>query len=36
VGGPRSQRLVDRACVALFIVLAIVSVSILVSFRAPV
>ena len=33
--GARSQTLVNRACVALFVVLAIVSVSILVAFRAP-
>jgi len=33
--GPRAQTLVNRACVALFIILAIVSVSILVAFRAP-
>ena len=33
--GARAQTLVNRACVALFVVLAIVSVSILVAFRAP-
>jgi succinate dehydrogenase cytochrome b subunit len=33
--GPNAQRMVNRACVALFVVLAIVSVTILVSFRAP-
>ncbi len=32
--GPRSQELVNRACVALFVALAIVSVVTLVSFRA--
>ncbi len=36
VGGPRSQSLVNRLCNALFVVLAIVSVVILISFRAPV
>jgi len=34
--GPRAQTMVNRACVALFVVLAIVSVVTLVSFRAPV
>jgi succinate dehydrogenase / fumarate reductase, cytochrome b subunit len=33
--GPKAQTLVNRACVALFVVLAIVSVSILVAFRTP-
>jgi len=33
--GPRAQRLVNQACVALFIVLAVVSVSILFAFRTP-
>ena len=33
--GARAQTLVNRACVALFVVLAIVSVSILIAFRAP-
>ena len=33
--GPSAQRLVNRACVALFVVLAVVSVAILVAFRAP-
>jgi succinate dehydrogenase cytochrome b subunit len=34
--GPRAQTLVNRACVALFVVLAIVAMVTLVSFRAPV
>jgi len=34
--GARAQTLVNRACVALFVVLTIVSVLILISFRAPV
>lgn len=33
--GPNAQRLVNRACVALFLVLATVSVGILIAFRAP-
>jgi len=33
--GARAQTLVNRACVALFVVLAIVSVAILIAFRAP-
>ncbi len=33
--GPRAQSLVSKACLAAFVVLAIVSVSILVAFRAP-
>ena len=33
--GAKAQTLVNRACVALFVVLAIVSVSILIAFRAP-
>ena len=33
--GPRAQNLVSKACLAAFVVLAIVSVSILVAFRAP-
>ena len=33
--GPRAQTLVNRLCVVLFIILAIVGVSILVAFRAP-
>jgi succinate dehydrogenase / fumarate reductase, cytochrome b subunit len=33
--GPRAQAMMNRACVALFVVLAIVSVSILIAFRAP-
>ncbi|HMD05882.1 MAG TPA: hypothetical protein VKG68_11390, partial [Candidatus Binatus sp.] len=33
--GARAQTLVNRACVALFVVLSIVSVSILIAFRAP-
>jgi len=35
VVGARAQRLVNRACVALFLILAIVAVSILLGFRAP-
>jgi succinate dehydrogenase / fumarate reductase cytochrome b subunit len=34
--GPMSQRMVNYACVALFVILAIVSVNILVAFRTPV
>ena len=33
--GPNAQRLVNRACTALFLILAIASVAILVAFRAP-
>lgn len=33
--GPKAQTLVNRACVALFIIMAIVGVSILLAFRAP-
>ncbi len=33
--GPGAQRLVNRACTALFVILAIASVAILVAFRAP-
>jgi succinate dehydrogenase / fumarate reductase cytochrome b subunit len=33
--GARAQTIVNRACVALFMVLAIVGVSILIAFRAP-
>ncbi len=33
--GPKAQRLVNRVCVALFIIMAIVGVSILLAFRAP-
>jgi len=33
--GPRAQTLVNRACVALFIIMAVVGVSILIAFRAP-
>jgi len=33
--GPKAQRLVNRICVALFIIMAIVGVSILFAFRAP-
>lgn len=33
--GPRSQAMVNRACTVLFVVLAVVSVLTLVSFRAP-
>lgn len=33
--GPRAQTLVNRACIALFVVLAVVSVLTLISFRAP-
>ena len=33
--GPKAQTLVNRACIALFIIMAIVGVSILVAFRAP-
>jgi succinate dehydrogenase / fumarate reductase cytochrome b subunit len=33
--GPKAQRLVNRACIALFLILAITSVAILVAFRAP-
>jgi succinate dehydrogenase / fumarate reductase cytochrome b subunit len=33
--GPKAQRMVNYACVVIFIVLAIVSVDILISFRAP-
>jgi succinate dehydrogenase / fumarate reductase cytochrome b subunit len=33
--GPKAQRLVNRACVALFVILAVVSVAILFAFRAP-
>jgi succinate dehydrogenase / fumarate reductase cytochrome b subunit len=32
--GPKAQTLVNYACIALFIVLAIVGVDILISFRA--
>lgn len=34
--GPRAQTLVNRACVALFVILAIVGMVALVSFRAPI
>jgi len=33
--GPNAQRLINRACMALFLVLAAVSVSILIAFRTP-
>ncbi len=33
--GPRAQMMVNYACVALFVILAIVSVDILVAFRTP-
>ncbi len=33
--GPKAQTLVNRACVALFIIMAIIGVSILLAFRAP-
>ena len=33
--GPKAQRLVNRICVALFIIMALVGVSILIAFRAP-
>ena len=33
--GPRAQTLVNRACVALFIIMAIAGVAILLAFRAP-
>ena len=33
--GPRAQAMVNYACVALFVILAVVSVDILVAFRAP-
>jgi succinate dehydrogenase / fumarate reductase cytochrome b subunit len=33
--GPRAQTLVNRACVALFVILAFASVAILLAFRAP-
>lgn len=33
--GPRAQRLVNYACTAIFVVLAVVSVEILISFRVP-
>jgi succinate dehydrogenase / fumarate reductase cytochrome b subunit len=33
--GARAQTIVNRACVALFMVLAIVGISILIAFRAP-
>ncbi len=33
--GPKAQTLVNRACVALFIIMAIAGVSILLAFRAP-
>jgi len=34
-GGPRAQVIVNYACIALFVILAVVSVDILVAFRAP-
>jgi succinate dehydrogenase / fumarate reductase cytochrome b subunit len=34
-GGPKSQMMVNYACLALFVILAIVSVDILVAFRTP-
>ncbi|MDO8431030.1 MAG: succinate dehydrogenase [Candidatus Binatus sp.] len=33
--GPRAQRMVNRACIALGLILAIASVAIMVAFRAP-
>ena len=33
--GPGAQRLVNRACVALFVILAVASVAILLAFRQP-
>jgi|YelNatPaOPRAMG01_1025707.scaffolds.fasta_scaffold04708_5 succinate dehydrogenase / fumarate reductase cytochrome b subunit len=33
--GPRSQAMVNKACMALFVILAIVSVATLLAFRAP-
>jgi succinate dehydrogenase cytochrome b subunit len=33
--GPKAQRLVNRACTVLFVILAVTSVAILVAFRAP-
>ncbi|HEY6395431.1 MAG TPA: succinate dehydrogenase [Candidatus Binataceae bacterium] len=33
--GPRSQTMMNRACTALFVVLAMVGVSILIAFRTP-
>jgi succinate dehydrogenase / fumarate reductase cytochrome b subunit len=33
--GPRAQRLVNYVCTAIFVVLAVVSVEILISFRVP-
>jgi succinate dehydrogenase / fumarate reductase cytochrome b subunit len=33
--GPKAQMMINYACVALFVILAIVSVDILVAFRAP-
>lgn len=33
--GPRSQAMINKACVALFVILGVVSVAILVAFRAP-
>jgi hypothetical protein len=33
--GAKAQTLVNRVCVLLFVVLAVVSVAILVAFRAP-
>ncbi|MGB8412682.1 MAG: succinate dehydrogenase [Candidatus Binatus sp.] len=33
--GPKAQTLVNRACIALFIIMALVGVSILVAFRVP-
>jgi succinate dehydrogenase / fumarate reductase cytochrome b subunit len=35
VVGPKAQTLMNRACVALFIIMAIVGVAILIAFRAP-
>jgi succinate dehydrogenase / fumarate reductase cytochrome b subunit len=35
VVGPKAQTLMNRICVALFIIMAIVGVSILIAFRAP-
>jgi len=34
-GGPRAQAIVNYACIALFVILAVVGVDILVAFRAP-
>jgi succinate dehydrogenase / fumarate reductase cytochrome b subunit len=33
--GPKAQTLVNRVCIALFIIMAIAGVSILIAFRAP-